>query len=230
MGADAGNNGTIAWKMVSIPGEVVAGDIFGVKAIKGAESTAVFLGDVSGKGLGPGLLMAAITAYLDASLSGGQVLDRALVDLSNFVGARAVSGQFATFALAEFHGPSRMLSLFDAGHGYYFVVGAQGQIRDAKVSGGVPIGVVEDFEYERNRIALEHGDRVVLFSDGVAEQTNESGEMLGKERAGVALAGSTSCAEDVDRMAKCLKDFAQGTKYTDDVTIASITLAGDLAT
>ena len=225
MGSDSGDNGVIAWKMVSIPGAVVAGDIFGVKSFKTGPTSAVFLGDVSGKGLGPGLLMAAITAYLEASLSGGTFLDRALVDLSNFVASRAVSGQFATFALAEFDRDSRTLSMFDAGHGYFFILGADGSVKDATVVGGVPIGVVEDFEYERNRISLAEGDRLLLFSDGVAEQTNEAGEMLGKDRTGAALAGSTSCQEDVERVAKLLKDFAQGTKYIDDVTIASITLS-----
>ncbi len=225
MGADSGDNGIIRWKMISIPGEVVAGDIFGVNVLADSKTAAAFLGDVSGKGLGPGLLMAAITAYIDASLAGGASLDRAIIDLSNFVAKRAVSGQFATCAIAEFDRTSNSLSLFDAGHGYYFLVTAEGSVKELDVSGGVPIGVVEDFEYDRNRISLSLGDRVVLFSDGVAEQTNEIGEMLGKDRAGQVLAGSRSCDEDVTRIASLLKEFAQGTKYVDDVTIASITLS-----
>ncbi len=225
MGSEAGRDGVIEWKMASIPGQVVAGDIFGVKPVRKGESTVVFLGDVSGKGLGPGLLMAAITAYLDASLSGGRPLGRALVELSNFVLARAVSGQFATFVVAEFDNVSRTLSLFDAGHGYYFVVGPDGAAKEIQVSGGVPIGVVEDFEFDRNPITMGRGDRLVLFSDGVAEQTNDAGEMLGKDRAATALTGSRSCAEDIDRLSSHLKTFAGNTKYIDDVTIASITFS-----
>jgi serine phosphatase RsbU (regulator of sigma subunit) len=227
MGSDEGDDGVISWRMASIPGQVVAGDIFGVKGVRKGESSVVFLGDVSGKGLGPGLLMAAITAYLDASVSGGRDLDRALRDLSNFVLARAVSGQFATFALAEFDRATRTLSLFDAGHGYYFLLGAEGSLKPMEVASGIPIGVLEDFEFERTRIRMSPGDRLVLFSDGVAEQTNDAGEMLGKDRAGAALAGSRSCAEDVERLASHLKAFAGSVKYVDDVTIASIAFAPD---
>lgn len=227
MGSSQGNDGSIIWKMCSIPGQVVAGDIFGIKTTGQEGATAVFLGDVSGKGLGPGLLMAAISAHLDANLANGVNPDKAIFDLSNFVASRSIAGQFATFAFAHADAKRRVIAFFDAGHGYYFVVTSTGKIKDVHVSGGVPLGVVEGFEYDRNEIHLDVGDRLILFSDGLAEQHGESGEMLGKVRAGEALAGSRSCAEDVSRLEELLKVFAGTTKYDDDVTIASVMFAAD---
>ncbi len=229
MGASSGSAAGVHWRMLSIPGQVVAGDIFGVHASKAsAEKVAVFLGDVTGKGLGPGLLMAAITAHLEAQLSGGIDATKAIFDLSNFVNSRAGSGQFATFALAEFHSSARRVDLFDAGHGYFIVVQASGKEKSTTIDGGVPIGVVEDFEYVRNGIELDVGDRVVLFSDGLVEQHNRDGVMLGAGRIAAALLGSRSCAEDVARLEDLLKKFADGLTYTDDVTIASVMFASDI--
>lgn len=227
MGAVAGSEGGVVWAMCSIPGEVVAGDIFGVHLVEAKPGASIFLGDVSGKGLGPGLLMAAITAHLEAQLSLGVDTERAICDLSNFVTARASVGQFATIAMVAVDPVQRMFSLCDAGHGYYIVVDRVGNRKFITVEGGIPIGVVEGVIYETTKIPISTGDRIILYSDGLAEQRNDEGEMLGADRAATALQGSGSCAEDVSRLTALLKDFAKHLKYADDVTIASVMLESD---
>ncbi|RLS28109.1 MAG: FHA domain-containing protein [Planctomycetota bacterium] len=228
MGATAGNQGDVVWAMYSIPGQVVAGDIFGVHRSPTQVGATVFLGDVSGKGLGPGLLMAAITAHLEAQLSAGIRAGKAICDLSNFVASRAVAGQFATFVMAEVDSVARKINFFDAGHGYYCVVDRTGIVKPIDVDGGIPIGVVEDFLYETTEISLAKGDRLILYSDGLAEERNDEGEMLGPDRVAAALAGSLTCEDDVNRLRELLKVFAKNVKYADDVTIASLMLAFDV--
>ena len=228
MGATSGNQGDVVWAMYSIPGQVVAGDIFGVHRSPTQVGATVFLGDVSGKGLGPGLLMAAITAHLEAQLSAGIRAGKAICDLSNFVASRAVSGQFATFVMAEVDSVARKINFFDAGHGYYCVVDRTGIVKPIDVDGGIPIGVVEDFLYETTEISLAKGDRLILYSDGLAEERNDEGEMLGPDRVAAALAGSLTCEDDVNRLRELLKVFAKNVKYADDVTIASLMLAFDV--
>jgi serine phosphatase RsbU (regulator of sigma subunit) len=213
--------------MLSLPGEVVAGDIFATYGSPDGAGLSLCLGDVSGKGLGPGLLMAAMTAHLDASLSASVAPLKAVRDLSDFVCARAVAGQFATLVMANIDASIRRARVVDAGHSYLRVVDQVGSVRSVELSGGVPVGVVEGFDYELNDIPLAPGDRLVIFSDGVEEQRNAEGEMLGAARVTAALAGSRSCGEDVDRLTNCLKQHASGIKYADDVTIASAALEAD---
>jgi len=171
--------------------------------------------------------MAAMTAHLDASLSAGVAPVKAVRDLSDFVCARAVSGQFATLVMANMDAALRRARIVDAGHSYLRVVDQSGAIRSLGLSGGVPVGVVEGFDYELNDIPLTQGDRLVIFSDGVEEQRNAEGEMLGSARVTAALAGSRSCGEDVERLMNCLQQHANGIKYADDVTIASAALEVD---
>jgi len=227
MGAQAGRRNGVVWKMLSLPGEVVAGDIFATHVSPDGVGLTLCLGDVSGKGLGPGLLMAAMTAHLDASLSAGVAPVKAVRDLSDFVCARAVSGQFATLVMANMDAALRRARIVDAGHSYLRVVDESGAIRSLRLSGGVPVGVVDGFDYELNDIPLARGDRLVIFSDGVEEQRNAEGDMLGSARVTAALAGSRSCSEDVERLMNCLRQHANGIKYADDVTIASAALEAD---
>lgn len=227
MGSQAGRRNGVVWRMLSLPGEVVAGDIFATYGSPDGAGLSLCLGDVSGKGLGPGLLMAAMTAHLDASLSAAVAPLKAVRDLSDFVCARAVAGQFATLVMANIDASIRRARVVDAGHSYLRVVDQVGSVRSVELSGGVPVGVVEGFDYELNDIPLAPGDRLVIFSDGVEEQRNAEGEMLGAARVTAALAGSRSCGEDVDRLTNCLKQHANGIKYADDVTIASAALEAD---
>ena len=227
MGAQEGRKNGVVWKMLSLPGQVVAGDIFATHLSPDGTGLTLCLGDVSGKGLGPGLLMAAMTAHLDASLSAGVAPLKAVSDLADFVCVRAVAGQFATLVMANVDAALRRVRIVDAGHAYLRIVDHSGAVRSLGLSGGVPVGVVEGFEYELNDVSLEKGDRLVIFSDGVEEQRNAEGEMLGSARVTAALAGSRSCSEDVDRLMNCLKQHANGIKYADDVTIASAALEAD---
>ena len=47
---------------------------------------------------------------------------------------------------------------------------------------GLPLGYTTQFPYEEQQVELERGDTVLLMSDGLPEQRNPAGEMLGFER------------------------------------------------
>jgi serine phosphatase RsbU (regulator of sigma subunit) len=63
---------------------------------------------------------------------------------------------------------------------------------------------------------------VVLFSDGISEQPNADGVMMGCGPVVSALQGSSGTGEDVARLLSLLERHAQGEPYFDDVTVASI--------
>ena len=79
---------------------------------------------------------------------------------------------------------------------------------------GIPFGMTEH--------ELKAGDRIVLYSDGVAEEPDSTGEQFGVERTQAALRGSVTVAEDVERVMTALREFAGGEAYSDDVTVASL--------
>jgi hypothetical protein len=58
-----------------------------------------------------------------------------------------------------------------------------GGIETGRHGGGTaPAGLLPDMAIEQREVALVPGDTVVIFSDGLSESQNESGEEFGDER------------------------------------------------
>ena len=69
----------------------------------------------------------------------------------------------------------------NAGHDHPFLVRGDGTLRDLD-EGGTVLGLLEDSRYERGALAVEPGDVLVLFSDGLTDRTNAEGELFGVHR------------------------------------------------
>jgi len=88
--------------------------------------------------------------------------------------------------------------------------------------GGPPIGAVAGWAYDRSDVAWPIGARLVIFSDGVAEQLDAFGQQLGVDRLIDVLSRSETVEGDVAGILATLEAHAGGTQYADDVTVLSI--------
>jgi serine phosphatase RsbU (regulator of sigma subunit) len=79
----------------------------------------------------------------------------------------------------------------------------------------LPLGLVADQSYEVVEGKLEHGERLVLLSDGVPEARAQSGELFGFERT-MAL-----CGRPAGEIARAAQEFGQ----EDDITVMTLGLA-----
>jgi sigma-B regulation protein RsbU (phosphoserine phosphatase) len=97
---------------------------------------------------------------------------------------------FATAIVSTFYGPSRRLSLCNAGHPRPILYRAK--LREWSLLGGddaprsprllnLPLGILTITEYEHFDITLEPGDCVVTYTDALIESSDADGEMLGEE-------------------------------------------------
>ncbi len=234
----------IGYSMRSIPGRHVAGDLFGALALSGGR-TAIFLGDVSGKGVGAALLMATAKAHLDASLTHHGDAARAVSEANHYVSHHCIDGKFVSLWLGIFTpmaDGSTELSFIDAGHGYWLVrdaVGGATGVRRAEYRGGLPLGVEADAGYEAETLVLPARSRLVVYSDGVVEQQSPEGNEFGVDRAIETLASCGDVETDVESLVRGVIEFAHPTnpnaasgsnsrvseraaRLADDVTVASI--------
>lgn len=78
---ERGRHGAVSYRFESIPGRVVAGDLFDVFPLDG-NRTVFFLGDVSGKGVGSAMLMAACQSQLRTQLLSGVDLPLAMASVN----------------------------------------------------------------------------------------------------------------------------------------------------
>ncbi|SNS33737.1 sigma-B regulation protein RsbU (phosphoserine phosphatase) [Noviherbaspirillum humi] len=91
--------------------------------------------------------------------------------------------------------------------------------------GGLPIGFLDEVEYEANVLQLEPGSRLYLYSDGVTECANGAGELFGRERMEEVLrecgaAPLDHAAQSLERALQQWRGSAEA--YDDDVTFLAL--------
>jgi sigma-B regulation protein RsbU (phosphoserine phosphatase) len=162
----------------SRPAREISGDVYGFFE-QAEESSVIAFGDVSGKGAAAALYGALIMGLL-RTLARGRNPAQLIQKLNETLLERKVDAQYATLLVALWQPPVRKFVLSNAGAATPLVL-RNGQILQIKLE-GVPIGLLDDREYDEVELTCEPGDVLVLYSDGVDEQLNEKSEEYGRER------------------------------------------------
>lgn len=217
----------VEYYMASVPGRLVAGDMFDFFAI-GECKAGLLLGDVVGKGVAAGIVMSNLQAHLSRLLrqtaDPGQTLSEVNGLMADY--AQRVSNEtghatlFASLFACVFDLRERTLTYADAGHGYAFMRSAAGKAERPFMLGGTPLGIARDMEYGAATIPMQPGSSVCVVSDGVVEQQNGQREMFGVERVLEALDRHDAPAAQVGDVLAALKAHAGHNDFADDVTIA----------
>lgn len=216
----SGSRPGLTYCFESIPGRFVAGDLFDLIALPDGR-TAFFLGDVAGKGVGAGLLMAAAQTHLRTLLTRAVELAEAVTSLNELVLARTEPGTFLTLFACVFDPVASRLDLADAGHGFCCRCEGGGPAQRLVLQGGLPIGIDEESQYVTETIPLAPGNRLVLFSDGLVEQPDPDGVQFGLDEALARLRPESDPATDVSSLIEAVRAHAQG-PFADDLTIVSV--------
>lgn len=223
MPAPGGTIGGVRYAFRNIPGRLVAGDLADVIDLGGGR-VAVFLGDVSGKGVGAAMLMAAAQTQLRAALRDEPDLAEAVSKVNREVVTRLASGEFISLWVGVIDGPARTLCYVDAGHGYWLSRSGTEVCRGPQPQ-CMPLGISADEDYRSTTVPLAPGDRIVVFSDGVVEQHGaDEGEQFRIEGAVAALAGAADELADVGEILRALQEYAGSESLADDVTVLSVSV------
>jgi hypothetical protein len=197
-----------AVESVYLPANEVGGDFFQILPEPGDGSLMVVAGDVSGKGLPAGMLVALLVGAIRATaetttepLAMLEALNRRLVG----------RGDAKATCLALRIEADGSATLANAGHLPPYLNG-----HPVEMEGALPLGVIEDAEFSVMRFELNEQDRLVLMSDGIAEATDASGKLFGFERVNELLSTAKSAAE----VASAAQKFGQ----EDDISVISVTL------
>ncbi len=218
-----GSRGWHSYAIEMRPGRVVAGDLFDVVALSDDPEgpVACFLGDVTGKGVGAAITMATVQTHLRVALRHNADPATVIREVNRTVSNNMSDGKFISLWLGVMDPDARECHFVDAGHGHWLVRPAGGPTELVQCVGGLPIGLDPDARYETETIPFEPGSRVLLFSDGLVEQPDPSGEMFGVQRAIEAVAPAASAEQDVEMLVRALRAHAQTSELADDLTVAS---------
>lgn len=224
---ESGRLGPIDYAVRMRPGLFVAGDLFDVFPLPGGQA-GVCIGDVSGHGLGPALVMAMAQSHLHAQLTMHADPSRAVEQLNRYVADHVSDGRYVSLWLGVI-GPDGLVRYVDAGHGHWRLISSDGRVIRGDRSdqsggrGDIPVGINAEHQFECEQFRLAPGDRLLLYSDGITEQRGPSGEEFGIGRlVAAAAAAAARSAEQVAAIAAALDAYMGGRAPSDDATIACI--------
>ena len=200
------------------PATTVGGDY--VSAFKIDDNrVALCVADVVGKGLPAALLMsnfqAALKTLAAENLSTSQVATR----LNQQLYSNIPLHKFVTAFYAVLDVPSRRLLFTNAGHNPPILLRANGEWTRLEAGGSV-LGGFEAASFSEDAIDLRAGDRLLLFTDGLTEAVDESGEQFGEARLIQLLSRYRDCnAEQVKEIVfTAVADFCDDT-FADDAAL-----------
>jgi phosphoserine phosphatase RsbU/P len=209
----------------SQPARSVGGDLYH-SVVRDDGALGVALGDVSGKGVAAALIMAMMQGLLGMLNDIGRQLEDFPVQLNRTLQQYNPGNRFLTLATGVLT-PGGQFTLVNAGHCPVAVVRTDGSVELIKSHGPV-LGLLPFARWGSGTVMLQHGDMVVMYSDGIAESFSPSGEEFGTE--GVEKAVAALAGRDAKTVAHGLLEaaasFRQGREAEDDVTILAMRYTG----
>ena len=202
-----------------LPGTVgvdVGGDWY--DAIPRADGgVSVVIGDVVGKGVAAaaqmGQLRNAVRAYVLEGFSPAEAMARL-----NHLTMSLSGSTFVTVLLLDYHPEDHRMRWCRAGHLPAMVRKADGTVLVLDEAGSPPIGVFEGVDFRESSATLDHGDVLVLYTDGLVERTDE-GIDEGLDRFAAHLAGVAPGAGMIDAIIAPISDVER----RDDVAVLVLT-------
>ena len=204
---------------ISFPSYQIGGDYYDFIRC-GDNRLVVALGDVSGKGTSAALLMSSLHAAVHAQVASCRPLTETVGAVNRYLADNTPGNRFVTLFYAELDPLTGSLSFINAGHNPP-IIAHEGGALEQLAAGGIPLGIVPDFDYREGRTQLRPGDALVAYSDGVTESQNPAGEEFGTVRLQEVVARNLgrSAAGIRDKIEAALSSFAQGTPAGDDITL-----------
>ena len=201
------------------PAGLVSGDYCDLILPANDDGELVFLlGDVAGKGVAASLLMTHLHAMFRSLASVTLCLDK-LLEMANSVFCQStIAGQYATLVCGR-AGRHGEIEIGSAGHLAGLLVSKDGVKQVC--STGVPLGMFGTSRYTIDRLQMEPGDSLLLYTDGISEASNTSGTEYGISRLSNVAAERHGWLPQ-ELAAACMKDvqsFSAGRKQADDQTL-----------
>ncbi len=203
---------------MSQPVRCVGGDYYGVVRINETQ-TVLCIADVSGKGMPAALLMSSLQAALRPLMWDTRSPRELCRRLNRILCEIAPVGKFVSFFYAVLDSKDNRLTYCNAGHNPPILVRANGTASELNAAGAV-LGQFPDWVYEQSDLQLRPGDRLIMFTDGLVEASNQDDEPFGEERVTrIAQENHAASAEELKTMLiRSASDHCAG-RFQDDASM-----------
>jgi len=208
------------------PAKEVGGDLYDFFRLDD-EHLFFYVGDVSDKGVPAALFMAVTMSLMKRTaqqigIAPNGILSRVNMDLAS----ENDNLLFVTLFCAILNIRTGELVYSNAGHNPPLIIRADGSADWLTIPKGMVLGVMAETKYENNIMKLNHGDSILLYTDGVTEAMNPARQLYSENKL-LELARTMSGMNPekvVTAVVKSVKEHAATAPQSDDITVLHLSL------
>ena len=203
------------------PTEEVSGDYYDwVKVFD--DQIGIVVADAVGKGIPAALLMSFLRACLRSCVQIGYAPHIAFSKVSSLLRDSIDDNQFITAIYGILDATNKTFVFSNAGHNPPLLIKPDGDYRYVEY-GDMPLGMFDDLHYHQHFIRFERDQVMVIYTDGITEASNPTGEEYGEDRLAKrvldGLQDKLTAKQLIDFIRKGVADFTERKFLDDDGTL-----------
>jgi phosphoserine phosphatase RsbU/P len=186
------------------------------------------IADVSDKGMPAALFMALTRSIIRASMEPSVAPASGIERANRLLNSDSANGMFVTLFYVALNQTTGEFTYVNAGHNPALLCRCNPATNQVQITWltktGMALGIFPESLYQQNTLRLEHGDVLVLYTDGICDAQNPQGQPFGNERL-FSVITSSGCApaeQIVAALESSLAAFSQNSEPVDDITLLVI--------
>jgi sigma-B regulation protein RsbU (phosphoserine phosphatase) len=186
------------------------------------------VGDVSGKGVPAALFMAVTKTLIRAYSAGDRSTAGILTHVNDVLSKDNDNCMFATLFVAVCDIGTGELTYTNASHNPPYIRKTDGRLVRLDKRHGLVAGAMQGIAYGENKLVLNGGDTLLMYTDGVTEAMNQAGELFSEGRLAELLRrqGQHGAESLIEACMSSVREFESGADQADDITLLAFTYAG----
>jgi sigma-B regulation protein RsbU (phosphoserine phosphatase) len=204
----------------SIPAKGVSGDYYDILQFSGNRIGLVIC-DVAGKGVPAALIMVMIRSILHLITSAEKNAANVITWINRGITGKIDIDRFATMSFLTYDENTGEVIYSNAAHHPLLIFRAKTATLESIDTEGLPIGIERAAKYAQKRFKLYKGDVAVLYTDGIIEAMNQTGEQFTYERFAKLIQDNAALTTDeiIAKLKADLKAFVGPAPQHDDQTL-----------
>lgn len=204
---------------VNIPSEAVGGDYYDFINIVDNQ-IGIAIGDVSGKGIGAALIMAAFRASLKAEIRNNYAIRTIFKKVNSLLYESIERENYVTAVYGVLDSKNRVFTFSNAGHNPPLLFKDNGEVIEL-TEGGLGLGMFPDSLYEERPIYISRGDILLFYTDGVTEAQDSDDKEFGTARLKeiVFKSKELKAKEIINSAIDAVEKYKGNNKPIDDLTM-----------
>lgn len=182
----------------------------------------VFLGDFTGHGLGASIGTLPIANSFDQLANRHLSVGEIAYEFNRMLLTMLPDYMFCCATLLEMNPEGNCVQLWTGGLPDGYIINADGSIKEPLVSQNIPLGIEKSEQFNKGFQvkSLAEGEKIILFTDGIVEAENLSGEFFTEQ--GLLDVFTKGNTDPFSGVLEKLNDFTQGAEQNDDITLVEV--------